>query len=651
MRKTYRIALLLCCILTALQSSWAQENTIAFNETFDTNTSSVGGRDGVFSGNSIGTGAPSYDNQGWTRDKVYRSYQCVRFGTANDNGTCTTPTITLTGTKYALLTYCAAGWGDKKNVENKISVTSSTDGVTLSGDCTNVVVENEEWNDYTVLIELPSAGGSFTLTFTGKRGFLDDVVVRNINTVPAPTLTEEYTFWPKTNEVNADQSVMLTPVSWTTVYYTTDGSTPSNSNGQVATMSTPVNFKGTTTVKAIAYVGNITSSVVSKTYTQGATVNGITAFNALAEGTEARLQLDDTPETRITFANSEEAYLRTGTEVLCLDFNTTATFNPLPATQQHVAGWIIGKRQTVNGRPTLVATANTNTNYLVLAPRKSEALITPNAIAASAINSHIGDWVSINELKVVNTANTFGLTSAQPYEDAIVDVTGIVTATNTIAPTEAVTFVIDEAQAFASPATDLEHAKVRLKRTLSSSYWNTFCVPFDITIMEGARKFDHMDGTVMVFQDATGIEAGKPYLVKPAADIANPEYNDVTLKSTPAQTSGNGNYSFIGTYSPTDLATDHTQLFLGTDGKLYYPANDASKGIKGLRAYFSMPAGAHIGLMIDGETTGIDLTPALSQGEGAWYDLQGRKIVNGTLSNGKLPKGLYIVNGKKMVIH
>ncbi len=37
------------------------------------------------------------------------------------------------------------------------------------------------------------------------------------------------------------------------------------------------------------------------------------------------------------------------------------------------------------------------------------------------------------------------------------------------------------------------------------------------------------------------------------------------------------------------------------------------------------------------------LTPTLSQGEGEWYDLSGRKIVNSKLSNGKLPRGINII--------
>jgi len=53
--------------------------------------------------------------------------------------------------------------------------------------------------------------------------------------------------------------------------------------------------------------------------------------------------------------------------------------------------------------------------------------------------------------------------------------------------------------------------------------------------------------------------------------------------------------------------------------------------------------------VFDDEVTGVNevrvknLTPALSQGEGAWFDLQGRKVA-------QPQKGLYIVNGKKVVL-
>ena len=45
----------------------------------------------------------------------------------------------------------------------------------------------------------------------------------------------------------------------------------------------------------------------------------------------------------------------------------------------------------------------------------------------------------------------------------------------------------------------------------------------------------------------------------------------------------------------------------------------------------------------DGTTAIRDLTPALSEGEGAWYTLQGQRVA-------KPGKGLYIRNGKKVVV-
>jgi hypothetical protein len=47
----------------------------------------------------------------------------------------------------------------------------------------------------------------------------------------------------------------------------------------------------------------------------------------------------------------------------------------------------------------------------------------------------------------------------------------------------------------------------------------------------------------------------------------------------------------------------------------------------------------------ESETTGIDLTPAPSQGEEAVYDLQGRKLLSKPTA-----KGLYVVNGKLVII-
>ena len=661
MRKLY-IFMLLCC-LAITQGAWAQETLTLFDETFDTNNGTGGkGKNGATTqySASVASKVPYYDNDGWSgtnENKIYGGYQCIKFGAGSGsnkvNGICTTPDISYVSASNTItLTFEAVGWASGTNT---LAVTAT--GATLSGN-TDITLQNGEdkleddnskWKSYTVTIT-PTAS-TFTLTFTGHRGFLDNVkVVETVNNVPAPTLTDDFLFWPNTTE--APMALFhLSPSSLTTVYYTTDGSTPTTSSPNIVTMASNIKVTGTTTIKAKAYVGSVSSDVVTKTYTVGSTVTGLTAFKALSEGTEARLLLTSESNTRITFASSQQAYLRDDSGVLCIDFGATATPNPTPATQQHVAGWIVGKKQTVNGRPTLVATTNTNTHYLALADRRNEAIVEPVAITADALNSNIGNWVTVDELLVVNTENAFVLTTAQPYPGAIVDVTGIVTATNTIAPTEAITFVIDEDEAFVSPGTDITGATVRLKRTLKEGIWNTFCVPMDLAIsgdMAGKyRQCNSISGNVMTFGEATSIEAGKPYLIKPDAEIANKVFSNVTLSATPAATvqQGVSGLAFIGTYSPKELKTDKTEQFLTASGKLAYPSSSTNATLKGMRAYFYVPKGTEARVSIDGEE--ITALTLVNSGKrivnSEVYDLQGRKVANPT-------KGMYIANGQKVII-
>ena len=146
-------------------------------------------------------------------------------------------------------------------------------------------------------------------------------------TVQDPTLTDEFTFWPVMNET-ASATVTITPASGNTVRYTTNGSTPSRTNGTEITAATTINISATTTVKAISYVGTQTSSVVSKTYTQGQTVEGIAAFKGLTSGTTVRLYLPDANNARTLYVNQSknEAFVRDNTGAICI-YNVTT--NPL----------------------------------------------------------------------------------------------------------------------------------------------------------------------------------------------------------------------------------------------------------------------------------------------------------------------------------
>ena len=643
MKRKHIKMLLFCSLLLIVQAAWADGvKHLAFLETFDA-TSGTGGNDNQFSGN-IASSKIQCDQEGWSSTKCGGANQCLKFGTGSEDGVCITPQIILLG-KQGVLYFDAAGWASGQKT---LEITAN-EGVTFQESTTFDLTAAKWQRSIAIHFTLESAT-YLQLTFTGRRGFLDNIrVEEDVTAINAPTLPDEYLFWPKTTET-ATTNITLIPSDSTTVYYTTDGTEPSETNGNIATLTTNFMITGTTTVKARAYYQGIASDLVSKTYTEGETVNSITAFKAKNEGDEVRLFIPYDSQARVLHGQDGKAYLYDNTGPLCLDFGTTATFNPMPKDNQHVAGWIIGKKQTADGLLKLVATSNTNTNHLALADRVSEPNIAPTEIDPdSGISNLIGGWVKGSNIRCIEN---YIIDDTYAYDRALVDVSGIVTASNTITPmrimdNRPLTFVIDEDKEFFSPAEDLRHVTVRLKRTLKANQWNTFCIPMELSCLEGLelRRFSGVNGNVMHFDNFYYIEAGMPYLAKPYEDIVDPVLDDVTLSSQSARNVEENDFEFKATYSPMELETDKTELFLTSSGKLAYPSSEDAATIKGLRAYFKVPAGADARLNIDGIDTSLELVNDVqcSSFNIQYYDLQGRKVSNPA-------KGIYISNHKKVVI-
>ena len=198
--------------------------------------------------------------------------------------------------------------------------------------------------------------------------------------------------------------------------------------------------------------------------------------------------------------------------------------------------------------------------------------------------------------------------------------------------------------------------------------WNTLCLPFDVTVgsdvMEGATAmtlnastsgFDSESGVLTLnfvgVGEGSTIAAGTPFIVKwTGEDVTNPVFSGVTISGTAASsvTSTDGTVSFRGSYSPVTLAAnDRSKLYLSAENKLYWPSVD--KTIGACRAYFEMSGGQEartIVLNFGDETSSIHNARCTMHNEaGAWYDLQGRRLV------GKPTKaGLYIHGGNKVVV-
>lgn len=202
---------------------------------------------------------------------------------------------------------------------------------------------------------------------------------------------------------------------------------------------------------------------------------------------------------------------------------------------------------------------------------------------------------------------------------------------------------------------------VQLKRSLTPAQWNTFCVPFTISEDVIAEKFGagtlvytfgSMNGNVMNFTPSTIIEAGKPYIVKPANTVVNPTFTGVNIEAVAAKQVGANGFFMQGTYgAKTDLTTDGTNLFLGEGNKFYKPSGTTTARMKGLRAFFIVPQGTNLAALranIDGATTAIDeLTTVVEQPtDNRIYNLQGQFV--GTSFEGL--HGVYVQNGKKVLV-
>lgn len=200
---------------------------------------------------------------------------------------------------------------------------------------------------------------------------------------------------------------------------------------------------------------------------------------------------------------------------------------------------------------------------------------------------------------------------------------------------------------------------VTLTRTLTAGVWNTICLPFDVTAEQIAnvlksegnvKEYGSEDASkqTIYFKDATTMVAGKPYLIKPTEDAKELVFKGMTIKNVDAVDRMVGDkYNMCGVFGKYAMNTDGTELFLKTDGKFYVPAV-GKETMKGFRAYFLVPkstSGAALNLSF-GDATGINGVAADAEKNVKVYNVNGQYV--GT-SLEALPKGLYIVGGKKVL--
>ncbi len=215
-------------------------------------------------------------------------------------------------------------------------------------------------------------------------------------------------------------------------------------------------------------------------------------------------------------------------------------------------------------------------------------------------------------------------------------------------------------------------------RTFHKDKWYAVVLPFSVSQKQMKSVFG--DGVkVLHYSDVTGtdlnlfehfyqmIVGGTPVLMKPAKDVTNPKFNNVTLTSKTVVDIENTGFKCTGSWNNVDFPEYSYFIDAKTNSFYQYdPTKVETNTVKPHAGAFrswiistsTNPSEAkqltmHInGIEEQGETTAI--WNAISGNDDAEvatkgiYSLSGQKMNAADTSS--LPKGIYIVNGKKFIV-
>lgn len=185
--------------------------------------------------------------------------------------------------------------------------------------------------------------------------------------------------------------------------------------------------------------------------------------------------------------------------------------------------------------------------------------------------------------------------------------------------------------------------------------WSTVCLPFATTATAfgtdvKAQAFASADDNGLNFAEVTELDANKPYLIYFPSETTTPIYLSAEVETTTPVSVTFGDFTFCGSYAASmSMSGKYGVADQGDVQKLMLGGEHSTLGAT--RAYFTKSGDqpAQIRLNLDGNTTAID---EVEQAGTTFtvYTLQGVLVREQATTLNGLPKGIYIVNGKKMIV-
>ncbi|MCQ2128399.1 MAG: hypothetical protein MJZ08_03060 [Bacteroidaceae bacterium] len=217
---------------------------------------------------------------------------------------------------------------------------------------------------------------------------------------------------------------------------------------------------------------------------------------------------------------------------------------------------------------------------------------------------------------------------------------------------------------------ELEDVNITYTRNFEKAgVWQAWYMPFDVDFddMKGAYDVAQIHGVlldkdnnaVLAFLklDKGTVKSNTPYVVRPkkSGEVAITTTTDLqpTQSNSFLMMSATDKYTIGGVFEKT--TTPGNWYALNLDGQFQLMGSGVY--LRPFRIYMtidprddnpyatSVNANAKMDIVVigDDEPTGINLTPALSQGEGAIYNLNGQRVTS--ITSGQI----YIMNGKKYI--
>ncbi len=222
-----------------------------------------------------------------------------------------------------------------------------------------------------------------------------------------------------------------------------------------------------------------------------------------------------------------------------------------------------------------------------------------------------------------------------------------------------------------------EEVEVTVKRTLKTGEWNTLVLPFSMNSVQVKSEFgddvllmdftgydvtknenNRVETIDVNFSQVEAIEANHPYLIAVSRPFS--QFNAYAVDIEPVEVPKVATVTrtstvwseFIGTYVAETIVPNN-MLFLNSN--LFYYSTGNTK-MKAFRGYFDfsdiiedmIDADVKVRIHIDGEITDIKVVDERRLTEGV-YTLQG-VYIGKNVDSSKLPKGIYIVDGKKVYV-